>query len=63
MEVEDGVVTLTGLVEDDDVRERVRVFVLRVQGVNLVINQMKTDAQVLTAPAVCRSGSCRNTGG
>ena len=49
MDVEDGVVTLTGQVEDDDVRDRLRDFVRRVQGVNLVINQMKTDAQVLTA--------------
>jgi small-conductance mechanosensitive channel len=49
VEVEDGVVTLNGLVEDDETRERLRDFVLRVQGVNLVINQTKTDAQVLTA--------------
>ena len=49
VEVEDGVVTLTGQVEDDAARERVRAFVLRVQGVNLVINQMRIDAQVLTA--------------
>jgi small-conductance mechanosensitive channel len=49
VEVEDGVVTLTGQVEDDDVRDRLRDFVRRVQGVNLVINQTMTDAQVLTA--------------
>jgi small-conductance mechanosensitive channel len=49
VEVEDGVVTLTGHVADNDVRERLREFVRRVQGVNLVLNQTKTDAQVLTA--------------
>ena len=49
VEVEDGVVTLTGHVADYDVRDRLREFVRRVQGVNLVLNQTKTDVQVLTA--------------
>jgi small conductance mechanosensitive channel len=49
VEVEDGVVTLTGHVEDDAVRTRLRDFVRRVQGVHLVLNQTKTDAQVLSA--------------
>jgi len=49
VEVEDGVVTLTGHVADTEVRDRLREFVRRVQGVNLVLNQTKTDVQVLTA--------------
>ena len=49
VDVDDGVVTLTGHVSDNDVRERLREFVRRVQGVNLVLNRTKTDAQVLTA--------------
>jgi hypothetical protein len=49
VEIEDGVVTLTGHVADNDVRDRLREFVRRVQGVNLVLNQTKTDVQVLTA--------------
>jgi small conductance mechanosensitive channel len=47
--VEDGVVTLTGHVEDKETRDRLRDFVRRVEGVTLVLNQTKTDAQVLTA--------------
>ena len=49
VEVEDGVVTLTGHVADSDVRDRLREFVRRVQGVNLVLNQTKTDVQLLSA--------------
>ncbi len=49
IEVEDGVVTLTGHVADSEARDRVREFVRRVQGVNLVLNQTKTDIQLLTA--------------
>jgi small conductance mechanosensitive channel len=49
VEVDDGVVTLTGHVADTEVRDRLREFVRRVQGVNLVLNQTKTDVQVLTA--------------
>src|SRR5271157_808919 len=49
VEVDDGVVTLTGHVADNEVRDRLREFVRRVQGVNLVLNQTKTDVQVLTA--------------
>ncbi|WP_152054138.1 mechanosensitive ion channel family protein [Tautonia marina] len=47
--VDQGVVTLTGHVEDASVQDRVRDFVRRVEGVTLVLNQTKTDAQVLTA--------------
>ena len=49
VEVEEGVVTLNGHVEDDRARDRLRDFVRRVQGVSLVINRTRTDAQVLTA--------------
>jgi small-conductance mechanosensitive channel len=49
VEVEDGVVTLTGHVADADVRDRLRDFVRRVEGVNLVLNRTRTDAQVLSA--------------
>jgi len=49
VEVDEGVVTLTGHVADAEVRDRLRDFVRRVQGVNLVLNRTKTDAQVLTA--------------
>jgi small-conductance mechanosensitive channel len=49
VEVEDGVVTLTGHVADAEVRDRLRDFVRRVEGVNLVLNRTRTDAQVLTA--------------
>lgn len=44
--VEDGVVTLAGHVADKLVRDRMREFVRRVEGVNLVLNRTKTDAQV-----------------
>ncbi len=49
VEVDEGVVTLTGHVADAEVRDRLREFVRRVQGVNLVLNRTKTDAQVLSA--------------
>ena len=49
VEVEEGVVTLTGHVEDPEVRDRLRDFVRRVEGVTLVLNQTRTDAQVLSA--------------
>lgn len=48
--VDNGVVTLEGQVEDAEVRENVTLFTRRVEGVRLVLNRMKTDAQVLTAP-------------
>lgn len=47
--VDQGVVSLTGHVEDTEVQDRVRDFVRRVEGVTLVLNQTRTDAQVLTA--------------
>ncbi len=48
-EVDDNVVTLTGHVEDADIRDRLREVTLKVEGVVFVINQIRTDAQVLTA--------------
>lgn len=49
VEVEEGVITLSGHVADQEVRDRLRDFVRRVQGVNLVLNRTKTDLQVLSA--------------
>lgn len=47
--VDEGVVDLRGQVENDEVRDRVRDFVRRVEGVRLVLNHLLTDAQVMTA--------------
>ena len=49
LEVDHGVVTLDGQVENEDVLEGVTQFTRRVEGVRLVLNRMQTDAQVLTA--------------
>jgi small conductance mechanosensitive channel len=49
VEVDNDVVTLEGQVENEDVLEGVTQFTRRVEGVRLVLNRMKTDAQVLTA--------------
>ncbi len=49
-EVDGSVVTLTGHVSDDDVRDRLGQVALKVEGVVFVANQLKTDAQVLSAP-------------
>jgi small-conductance mechanosensitive channel len=49
VEVDQGVVTLEGQVENEDVLERVTQITRRLEGVRLVLNRMKTDAQVLTA--------------
>lgn len=46
--VDDGVVRLEGLIEDAGTRDDVTEFTRRVQGVRLVLNRMKTDAQVMT---------------
>ena len=51
-EVDGHVVTLTGHVEDETIRDRCRGVALKVQGVVFVINQLKTDAQVLSAGAL-----------
>jgi small conductance mechanosensitive channel len=49
VELDHGVVTLEGQVENEDVLEGVTQFTRRVEGVRLVLNRMQTDAQVLTA--------------
>lgn len=49
-DVDGSVVTLSGHVQDDDVRDRLGQVALKVQGVVFVANQLKTDAQVLSAP-------------
>jgi small conductance mechanosensitive channel len=48
-QVKGSVVTLTGHVEDDVVRDHLREVALKVKGVVFVINKIKTDAQVLSA--------------
>ena len=47
--VDDGVVTLTGQVQDDDTLDEITDVVKRVEGVRLVMNQMQTDEKVMTA--------------
>jgi small conductance mechanosensitive channel len=46
--VKDGAVTLDGHVDDDDTLDDVTAFAEKVEGVRLVLNKMKTDAEVLT---------------
>jgi small-conductance mechanosensitive channel len=47
--VNGSVVTLTGHVENDEVRDMANRVALKVQGIVFVANQLKTDAQVLSA--------------
>ena len=47
--VDDGVVSLDGRVDDDDSRDEITGVVTRVEGVRVVMNQMKTDEEVMTA--------------
>jgi small conductance mechanosensitive channel len=47
--VDEGVVNLDGLVDDNDSRDEVTDVVKRVEGVRVVMNQMKTDDEVMTA--------------
>ena len=46
----DGMVTLDGQVDDDDTMDDVTTFAQKVEGVRLVLNKMRTDAEVLTGP-------------
>ncbi len=46
--VKDGAVSLAGHVDDDDTLDDVTAFAEKVEGVRLVLNKMKTDAEVLT---------------
>jgi small-conductance mechanosensitive channel len=48
LSVEDGVVTLTGRVDDDDTQDEITDVVKRVEGVRLVLNQTQTDEDVMT---------------
>lgn len=52
--VENGLVTLEGQVADGKVHDNVSQFVRRVEGVRLILNGMKTDEDVLTAPQLAR---------
>ncbi len=47
--VDDGVVTLAGQVDDDDTYDEITDVVKRVEGVRLVMNNMKTDEQSMSA--------------
>ena len=47
--VDDGVVSLHGRVDDDDSLDEITDVVKRVEGVRLVLNQMKTDEELMTA--------------
>ncbi len=47
--VDDGVVTLGGRVDDDDSRGEITDVVRRVEGVRVVMNQMNTNDEVMTA--------------
>lgn len=49
VEVEEGVVTLEGQVENAEVRLKATDVARRVKGVSFIINRMETDAQVMTA--------------
>ncbi|HZW32417.1 MAG TPA: mechanosensitive ion channel domain-containing protein, partial [Isosphaeraceae bacterium] len=46
--VDTGVVTIDGQVDDDDSRDEITDVVKRVEGVRLVLNQLKTDEEVMT---------------
>ena len=47
--VDDGVVSLEGRIDDDDSRDDITDVVKRVEGVRLVMNQMTTDEEAMTA--------------
>ena len=49
VQVRHGVVKLEGQIENEDVRNNVTQFTRRVEGVRLILNRMKTDAQMMTA--------------
>jgi small-conductance mechanosensitive channel len=51
-DVKGSVVTLTGHVDDEQVRDRIGQVALKVEGVVFVANQVKTDAQFLSAPQI-----------
>lgn len=47
-----GAVTIDGQASDEPTISKVTVFAQRVEGVRLVLNKMKTDAEVLTGPQI-----------
>ncbi|HEV3166517.1 MAG TPA: mechanosensitive ion channel domain-containing protein, partial [Isosphaeraceae bacterium] len=49
IQVDHGIVTLDGHVDDDDTADEVTRFTERVEGVRLVLNRLKTDSEVLSA--------------
>lgn len=49
VQVKHGVVMLEGQVDNEDVRNNVTQFTRRIEGVRLILNRMKTDAQTMTA--------------
>ena len=53
--VDDGVVLLHGRVTDDDSRDEITDVVKRVEGVRVVLNQMNTDEELMTAVEVAGS--------
>jgi osmotically-inducible protein OsmY len=46
--VDEGVVALTGRVDDDDTRDEITDVAKRVEGVRLVLNQTVTDEEVMS---------------
>ncbi len=48
--VKKGVVFIDGQVDDDDTRQQITTIAGKVEGLNMVINRLSTDAEVLTAP-------------
>ena len=65
----DGAVTLSGHVDDEDTLDDVTAFAEKVEGVRLVLNRMKTDAEILTGREMAAKvlgqyahGWCRRTG-
>ena len=46
----EGMVSLEGQLDDDDTMDDVTAFAQKVEGVRLVLNKMKTDAEILTGP-------------
>jgi small conductance mechanosensitive channel len=48
--VKQGIVELDGQVDEDDTRDQMTEEAKHIEGVRMVINRMKTDAEVLTAP-------------
>ena len=50
-----GAITIDGQASDEPTISKVTVFAQRVEGVRLVLNKMKTDAEVLSGPQIAAS--------